>query len=78
MPFLRIVMPPPTLLLIAVRPFLLSGDALSDLYAIARGNVEQVGGAPDQIVLELVEAAVGIDDLPSRRCGDAPHRREID
>ena len=30
----------------------------------SRGNVQQVGGAPDQIVLELGDAAVGIDDLP--------------
>ena len=32
--------------------------------ALARGDAEQIGGAPDQIVLELGDAAVGIDDLP--------------
>src|ERR1700759_713492 len=32
--------------------------------AVARGDAEQVGGAPDHIVLELADRPIGIGDLP--------------
>src|SRR5258708_953373 len=35
-----------------------------EIDAVARGNAEQVGGAPDHIVLEFADLAVGIDQLP--------------
>ena len=37
---------------------------LAQLDPLARRDAKQVGGAPQQIVLELVASAVGIDDLP--------------
>ena len=52
-------------------------DAPAQLDALVRRNAEQVGGAPEQVVLELVDAAVGVDDLPHHldRCGCGPARR---
>src|SRR2546428_12995449 len=54
----------PGISLLFIRVSLFSGDPAANLDAFARGNIEQIGGAPDQVVLELVEAAVSIDDFP--------------
>src|SRR6266568_6940989 len=54
----------PAISLLFIRSSLFSGDPAANLDAFARGNIEQIGGAPDQVVLELVEAAVSIDDFP--------------
>src|SRR5262245_18664134 len=53
-----------TLTLVTIAGRLFAGNAATDLDAVARRHVEQVGGAPHQIVLELIEAAVGVNDLP--------------
>src|SRR5262249_9645191 len=40
------------------------GDRVLQVDPVALGNAEQIGGAPDDIVLELGDLAVGIDQLP--------------
>ena len=40
------------------------GAALAGGNAFARGDAEQIGGAPHQIVLEFVHPPVREDDLP--------------
>ena len=43
---------------------ILAADPPPQLDALVRRHAEQVGGAPHQIVFQLVALAVGIDDLP--------------
>src|SRR6516225_8146751 len=38
--------------------------ALAQLNSLPRGDAEEVGDPPDQVTLEIVDAAVGIGDLP--------------
>src|ERR1700756_5356068 len=40
------------------------GDGVLQIDPVTLGNAEQVGGAPDDVVLELTDLAVGIDQLP--------------
>src|SRR5581483_12415770 len=42
----------------------LAANPPPQLDALARRDAEQIGSPPQQIVLELVTPAVGIDDLP--------------
>src|SRR5262245_56431554 len=42
----------------------LGGHAPAQLDPVAPGDAKQIRGAPDQIVLELADAAVGVDHLP--------------
>ena len=44
-------------------PGIFRGDAVAQLDALARGNPQEVGGAPDDVVLELVALAVRKYDL---------------
>src|SRR5438552_17025172 len=41
-----------------------AGDATLEIDPVALGNTEQIGGAPDDIVLELIDLAIGISQLP--------------
>jgi hypothetical protein len=40
------------------------GDALAQQHPVARRDAKQFGDAPDRILLELVDGAVGIGDVP--------------
>ena len=43
---------------------ILAADAAAQRDPLLRRHAKEIGGAPQQIVLQLVAAAVGIDDLP--------------
>src|ERR1700688_4774035 len=40
------------------------GDAVLEIDPVAGGYPEQVGGAPDHVILELADLTVGVDQLP--------------
>src|SRR5712691_301218 len=42
----------------------IGGHVMTQLDPVARGNAEQVRGPPEQVVLELGDAAVGVDHFP--------------
>src|ERR1700728_1707492 len=44
--------------------FGLAGNPPAQIDPFARRHTEQIGGAPQQIILELVALAVGVDDFP--------------
>src|ERR1700751_1239344 len=48
----------------AGRPRLRLGDAMLEIDPVARRNAQQVGRAPDHVILELADIAVGIYQLP--------------
>src|SRR5580700_2756727 len=43
---------------------LCAGNAVLEIDAVTRRHAEQVGGAPDYIVLELVDLAIGVHQFP--------------
>src|ERR1700676_1457933 len=46
------------------RPRLRRGDAMLEIDPVARRNAQQIGRAPDHVILELADLAVGIYQLP--------------
>src|SRR6204780_2879577 len=42
----------------------LAGNAPAQIDPLARRHPEQIGGAPQEVILELIALAVGIDDFP--------------
>src|SRR6185369_5128006 len=53
---------PPLALAAAFSPF--AGHALAQCDAVARGNAQQIGGTPHQVILELVHAPVRENHFP--------------
>src|ERR1700732_1769677 len=56
--------PPGSVLVAGARRGLPGGDAVLEIDPVAGGYPEQVGGAPDHVILELADLTVGVDQLP--------------